>query len=65
MTEQHLTTGSEPDLAVQDSLLRQFVFSCADRTTWMAVALGGRSSLDDGQPVYERMRATMWARMAA
>jgi hypothetical protein len=41
-----LTTGWEPDLPVTDSLLRQFVFSYADRTAWMARALGGRTDRD-------------------
>jgi GNAT superfamily N-acetyltransferase len=41
-----LTTGWEPDLPPQDSLLRQFAFSHADRSAWMAGALGGRVDRD-------------------
>jgi GNAT superfamily N-acetyltransferase len=45
MTEA-LTTGWEPDLPSQDSLLRRFVYSYADRTAGMARTLGGRAERD-------------------
>jgi hypothetical protein len=38
-----LTTGWEPDRPHQDSVVRQFVYSYADRTAEMARALGGRT----------------------
>jgi GNAT superfamily N-acetyltransferase len=41
-----LTTGWEPDLPPRDSVLRQFVFSYADRTAWMAAALGQSTDRD-------------------
>jgi GNAT superfamily N-acetyltransferase len=41
-----LTTGWEADIPIADSLLRQFVHSCADRTAEMAVAVGGRGHHD-------------------
>jgi GNAT superfamily N-acetyltransferase len=44
---EYLTTGWEPELPVRDSMLRQFVFSYADRTAWMAGALGGGVDRDD------------------
>ncbi|MCA1673106.1 MAG: N-acetyltransferase [Actinobacteria bacterium] len=37
-----LTTGWEPDVPVDDGLVRRFVFAYADRITAMARALGGR-----------------------
>ena len=40
--EVHLTHGWEPDLAVDDTLLRGFLFAFADRLTTMADGIGGR-----------------------
>jgi GNAT superfamily N-acetyltransferase len=42
-----LTTGWEADVPIADSLLRQFVHGCADRTAGMAHAVGGRVLRDD------------------
>jgi GNAT superfamily N-acetyltransferase len=45
--DQHLTTGWEPDLATDDTILRRFVFAMADRVTVMASALSGRTARDE------------------
>ena len=42
-----LTTGWEPDLPHEDSLLRRFVYSFADRSQFVAIALGGRHQRTD------------------
>ncbi|MGH9225205.1 MAG: GNAT family N-acetyltransferase [Acidimicrobiales bacterium] len=42
-----LTTGWEPDLADDDSLLRRFVYSFADRGRFLATSLGGRHQRSD------------------
>ncbi len=43
----HLTHGWEPDLDVEDSLLRRFVLATADRGEAMARAIGGRARRTD------------------
>ena len=37
--------GWEPDVAVEDTVLRRFVYAYADRTATMATALGGRTRM--------------------
>jgi GNAT superfamily N-acetyltransferase len=46
-SDEHLTTGWEPDLAVDDTILRRFVFAMADRVAAMASALAGRTARDE------------------
>ena len=41
-----LLTGWEPGTPLDDSILRQFVFACADRVACMARATGGRVDRD-------------------
>lgn len=38
---EHLTTGWEPDVPVDDTMLRQFVFNAADRNEHLATSMGG------------------------
>jgi len=45
--DEPLSTGWKPNLPPQESVLRQFVFSYADRTADMAYVLGGRVDRDD------------------
>lgn len=40
---EHLTHGWEPGCAADDSILRAFVLSTAEVTTWIATRVGGRS----------------------
>lgn len=42
MAEEHLTHGWEPELASNDSLLRQYVLASADRNDFIAAVAGGR-----------------------
>jgi GNAT superfamily N-acetyltransferase len=44
---EHLTTGWEPGLPAEDTLLRRFVFAMADRVTAMAEAMTGRTYRDE------------------
>jgi hypothetical protein len=46
--EEHLTTGWEPGLAVQDTLLRQYVFGLAETNLGIARAMDGRVLEADG-----------------
>lgn len=42
--DEHLTHGWEPDLPVEDSILRRFLFANADRNAFVAERSGGRSA---------------------
>ena len=42
-----LTTGWEPDIPAEDTILRQYVFNCADRVEHMAQATDGASLRSD------------------
>jgi len=42
MADEHLTHGWEPDLAADDSLLRQFLLANVERNASMATSAGGR-----------------------
>jgi GNAT superfamily N-acetyltransferase len=41
LTHEHVTTGWEPDVPVDDTMLRQFVFNSADRNQHLAEQTGG------------------------
>ena len=60
MTDEHLTHGWEPDLAGDDSFLRQFVLANADRSKFMATSAGGRSARWDDLAVADPASAVLF-----
>jgi hypothetical protein len=64
MGDEHLTTGWEPSLPAEDSLLRRYLLANAERAAFMARCAGGRQRRDDDLALADPRSAVLWDNMA-